>query len=389
MAAAWLVMSALLAAAPGGPRPTTTTRRTLVLGAPLVLPAALALGPRLARAAPSPAPNAAAAARALSIVVTGANSGIGFEAARQLVREGHVVRMACRSQAKADAAAARVNAEAAAAGARGRALGVECDLGSLASVRACAAALKGEALDVLVLNAAVAPSTSAPAPSRTADGFEETIGVNHLGHFLLANLLLPTLERARDAGAPAARIVVAASEVHNPAEPGGQVGSKATLGSLAGLRAAAGGDARWAMADGGAWDGDKAYKDSKLCNMCFMLELDRRLAAARSPVKVNAFSPGLITRTGLFRSQQPLFVFVFDFIANNIARFAETPEYGGGVIDFMATSATLEGQGGLFYSDYPPGKHTLVVREPSAEARDAAEAAELWALSAELVGLAK
>jgi protochlorophyllide reductase len=387
--AAWLVVSALLAGAPAGPRPTT--RRTVVLGAPLALPAVFAMRPRLARAQP---PLSLPPGGPLSILVTGANSGIGFEAARQLVREGHVVRMACRSQAKADDAAARVNAEAAASGARGRALGVECDLASLASVRACAAALKAEALDVLVLNAAVAPSTSEREPRRTADGFEETIGVNHLGHFLLANLLLPSLEATgaaagRPAGAPAPRIVVAASEVHNPAEPGGQVGSKATLGSLAGLRAAAGGDARWAMADGGAWDGDKAYKDSKLCNMCFMLELDRRLAAARSPVKVNAFSPGLITRTGLFRSQQPLFVFVFDFIANNIARFAETPEYGGGVIDFMATSATLEGQGGLFYSDYPPGKHTLVVREPSAEARDAAEAAELWALSAELVGLAK
>lgn len=132
----------------------------------------------------------------------------------------------------------------------------------------------------------------------------------------------------------------------------------------------------------------QAYKDSKLCNMLYMAELDRRLTRDKSGVSVNAFSPGLITRSGLFRSQNPLFVGAFDFIANNVAKVGETPEYGGGCIEFMATSPELGSQHGVFYSDYPPGKHTLVQRVPSAEARDERKAAELWALSEKLVGLA-
>ena len=95
-----------------------------------------------------------------------------------------------------------------------------------------------------------------------------------------------------------------------------------------------------------------------------------------------------IAASGL-RGSGDLFVAAFDFVAHNIARFAETPEYGGGCIQFMATSPELEGKHGLFYSDYPPGKHTLVLREPSEEARDAREAAELWRLSEQLVGLSR
>lgn len=362
---------------------TSPTRRTVILGAPFA-PAILSARPRAAWAVD--APPSAVAPR--SILITGGNSGIGYEAARKLVAEGHSVTLACRTQARADAAASAVNSEAAASGraSAGSARGIECDLASLASVRQCAAAflaLKAAPIDVLVLNAAVAPGTQQTSPKRTSDGFEETIGVNHLGHFLLTALLSPAL-------APrGGRVVVTASEVHNPEEPGGQVGSKASLGELGGLRAALrAGDGRFEMADGGAYDPDKAYKDSKLCNMLFMAELDRRLQAEGRGVCANAFSPGLITKTGLFRNQRPLFVAAFDFVANNVARFGETPEYGGGCIDFMATAAELEGQHGLFYSDYPPGKHTLVRRVPSAEARDERKAAELWALSEKLVGLA-
>ncbi|KAJ1638935.1 hypothetical protein T492DRAFT_940258 [Pavlovales sp. CCMP2436] len=376
-----LALAVLLAAAAHeacgvSPGPRAATRRSVLATLPFV-PAALAAQPRVSRATER-------TGLALNVLITGANSGIGFAAASKLVGEGHSVTLACRTQARADAAAAAINAEAGAE--RGVARGVECDLASLASVRRCAAELlkSGVLLDVLCLNAAVAPGTQETAPKRTVEQFEETIGVNHLGHFLLANSLLPVLKA--QPGRPAPRIVVTASEVHNPEEPGGQVGSKASLGDLSGLRTALSGG-EWSMVDGGVFDPDKAYKDSKLCNMLFLSELERRLEASGSKVRVNAFSPGLITRTGLFRSQRPLFTAAFDFLANNVAKFAETVEYGGGCIDFMAMSPELEGQGGLFYSDYPPGKHTLVLRTPSAEARDACKAAELWALSEKLVGL--
>lgn len=236
-------------------RSSPPTRRTVILGAPFApfAPALLSARPRAAWAADTPV-------EPLSVFITGANSGIGYQAARKLVAKGHSVTLACRTQARADAAAAAINAEAAAIGSAsiGIARGVECDLASLASVRLCAAAvLESKApIDVLVLNAAVAPGTQAKSPKRTAEGFEETIGVNHLGHFLLSSLLLPAVTPR--AGRPPPRIVVTASEVHNPEEPGGQVGSKASLGDFAGLRAAlSSGTGRFDMVDGGQYDPDK------------------------------------------------------------------------------------------------------------------------------------
>ena len=82
---------------------------------------------------------------------------------------------------------------------------------------------------------------------------------------------------------------------------------------------------------------DRAYKDSKLCNVLFTRELARRLKAKDSKVSVNCFSPGLITRTGLFRNQNSVFVKVFDFIVYNVARVAETVSFGGDTLVTMAT----------------------------------------------------
>ena len=143
-----------------------------------------------------------------------------------------------------------------------------CDLANLATVRAVADRLRKAdiPLDVLCLNAGVSPSRSAAEPQLTVDGFEATMGINHLGHFCLASLVQPLLSRSRG------RIVVTASGVHDPASPGGTVQGDpttgATLGTLSGLRA----NSRQ-MADGAAqFNGAKAYHDSKLANVLFMRE---------------------------------------------------------------------------------------------------------------------
>ena len=109
--------------------------------------------------------------------------------------------------------------------------------------------MQGTRLDSLVLNAGVARGASETEPKFTSDGFEETIGVNHLGHFLLASLLTPTL-----AAASHPRLVVTASPVHDPLSGGGNVGAKATLGDMAGLAKGVG----FSMVDGGAYDPDKS-----------------------------------------------------------------------------------------------------------------------------------
>ena len=123
------------------------------------------------------------------------------------------------------------------AAARAGARACACDLADLGSVRAFAGALAREApaLDVLCLNAGVSPSRKAEVPARTKDGFEATIGVNHLGHFCLAALLRPTL------AANAGRLVVTASGVHDPASPGGLVQGDAVRAATLARRGRVGG----------------------------------------------------------------------------------------------------------------------------------------------------
>ena len=158
------------------------------------------------------------------MLVTGPNSGIGFDGACKLAALGYDVVLACRTLAKAEDAAARIRARALETGAplSGDLIPAECDLGDLGSVRRFAESAAGAApLDALVLNAGVQYSGDNDV-RRTADGFEITVGTNHLGHFLLTELMLPRLEQAAgtspDGTAP--RVVVTASEVHDPASPG-------------------------------------------------------------------------------------------------------------------------------------------------------------------------
>ena len=318
-----------------------------------------------------------------TVVLTGCNTGIGYDAAGKLAARGFNVVMACRTAAKAEGAASSLRAAAAAAGTplAGVLEPAECDLASLASVRAFAAsfAASGRPLHLLCLNAGLQFSGD-DTVRRTADGFEITVGTNHLGHFLLANLLLPSLEKA----GKGARVVVTASEVHDPASPGGAVGPGATLGDLSGLAQKG---AAFEMIDGSPYNADKAYKDSKLCNLLFTRELARRLKAAGSPVEVVAFGPGLITRTGFFRNQNKVFTALFDFATNDIFHVAESVSGGG---DCLVASATRQGlESGTYLNNDLDGRggHRFEAQAPSKEAQNDEEAARLWALSAQLVGL--
>ena len=141
------------------------------------------------------------------VLVTGGNSGIGFECARELARRGSRVLIASRNQAASEEAVRRIARESG----EGRASALPLDLGSLASVRAFAKEIEARDLPLraLVCNAGLQMNHG---PKLTPDGFESTFAVNHLGHFLLVHLLLARLL----ANAPA-RIVVVASGVHDPA----------------------------------------------------------------------------------------------------------------------------------------------------------------------------
>jgi NAD(P)-dependent dehydrogenase (short-subunit alcohol dehydrogenase family) len=196
----------------------------------------------------------------LTAVVTGANSGLGQETARELARKGATVVMAARNQQTAASAKASIEADVPDAVLEVR----ELDLGSLSSVRACGDAI-AEAhprVDVLVNNAGLMG-----IPERaTDDGFEMQLGVNHLGHFVLTRRLLPSLLRA----------------------PEGRVVSVTSYGRMIGGSVDPSNPHMH-----GRYDPWRAYGRSKLANVHFAVELNRRLEAAGASVKSLVAHPGL------------------------------------------------------------------------------------------------
>lgn len=321
-----------------------------------------------------------------NILITGSNSGIGYQAAVRLAGQGHNLILACRTMDKSADAIQRINnqLQTTTTTTPGKLVAAECDLASLESIKSFAKTLEGqEKLDVVCLNAGLARNTAAKDVLRTKEGFELTVGTNHFGHFYLNHLLLPRIEPS------GGKIVVTASTVHNPESPGGSQGVPATLGDLKGLEQGPYFD----MVDGGEFNADKAYKDSKLCNVLFTRELQRRLASssATSAITANCFNPGLIITSGFFRDQSPLFTKVFDSIATNIAHVTETPEWGGGALAYM-TTVDSKGKfweapsGSSKYGDAAFGKQ-FTESVISKEAQDDAKATKLWELSEKLVGI--
>ena len=271
-------------------------------------------------------------------VVTGANSGIGRSAAQALARAGAHVVLAVRDTARG---------EAAAAGMPGAVETRALDLADLASVRAFAGDWDGE-LDLLVNNAGI----MAVPEGRTKDGFELQFGTNHLGHFALTNLLLPHVT---------GRVVTVASSAHR-------------MGSIA-LD-----DLNWERRPYNAW---RAYGQSKLSNLLFTLELERRLIAAGSPVRALAAHPGYAA-TNLQGHTGNRLHRLGMAIGNRI--IAQDDEHGAWPTLYAATQ-DLPGGSYVGPDGFQEGRGhpTLVGR--SAAASDAETARALWDASEQLTGV--
>ncbi|MFD4295151.1 oxidoreductase [Rhodococcus sp. NPDC058532] len=271
-----------------------------------------------------------------TVVVTGANSGIGAEAAKALGAAGATVILACRNVAKAAPVAAAIGANA-----QVRPL----DLADLASVRKFADGI--EAVDVLINNAGV----MAVPKSSTVDGFETQFGTNHLGHFALTGLLL---DRITD------RVVTMSSLMHR-------------IGAIA-LD-----DPNWQRRRYGRWF---AYGQSKLANLMFAYELDRRLTAAGSTVKSLAAHPGYAS-TGLQgHTGSP-----WDRVMGIGNLFAQSAAMGALPALYAATSDSVSS--GTFVGPDGPFEqrgHPRVVGS-SARSHDRAVAASLWDESERLTGV--
>ena len=301
------------------------------------------------------------------VLITGASSGIGLEAAKILLARGDALTVLCRNAERADTTRAALSDS------------VQTCIADLADLKSVAQAI--EALlqnqmpfDALVLNAGLQYAGHG-SPRWSAQGVELTFAVNHLAHQLLVEGLK---EHTR-------AIVITASEVHNPSTGGGRVGLPAGLGAMEGLHQGPGAQ----MVDAESrFNADKAYKDSKLCNLLMAQEIHRQ----RPGMPVVAWSPGLViprTSGGFFRNSRqanPLGQALFGFVARDVLRLTESVERAGELL-VKLINEQLRQPGFSYWSNglLGPGRHQFKPTEPSEEAKDSEKATMLWTLSRELI----
>lgn len=320
-----------------------------------------------------------APAAAPTVIITGASSGVGLYGAKALAARGWFVVMACRDVAKGQRAATALGMAP-----DGYAV-MPIDLGVQASVRAFVDAFTatGRSLDALVCNAAVyLPRLE--QPMRSPEGFEISVATNHFGHFLLANLLLPSLERSAH---PSRRLIILGTVTANAAEFGGRIPipAPANLGELAGLEA--GFREPVTMIDGGAFKAGKAYKDSKLCNMITSRELHRR-HHARTGIVFNTLYPGCVADTPLFRHTPRAFQVIFPWFQKHITKGYVTQELAGDRLAQVVADPEFT-QSGVHWSwgNRQRAGRAAFAQPLTARASDEALGRRLWDLSAQCTGL--
>ena len=285
-------------------------------------------------------------------IVTGANSGIGYQAALELARAGATVILACRNEQKAAQAKAKIIA----AVPQAQVEVAKVDMADLESIKTFAEAFvaRDRKLDILINNAGV---MSFPTRQATKQGFEAQFGTNHLGHFALTGELMPALLKT-----PGSRVVTVASIAHK----GGRMRYE---------------DPNWER----AYDPRKSYSQSKLANLLFGLELDRRLKRAGKDVSSIIAHPGVastnIVANGMGTDLKAKIAGVV------ISLFAQSEARGALPLLYAATSP--DAKAGHYYG--PDGiaeiKGNPVEVKPKPQALDAVSAARLWHISEQMTGV--
>jgi NAD(P)-dependent dehydrogenase (short-subunit alcohol dehydrogenase family) len=296
--------------------------------------------------------------RGRRVLITGANSGIGYEAALELARKGAEIILPARSLDKANDAIARIRREVPSASLVAGVL----DLASMASVRAFAASMEqkfpGQSLDLLINNAGV---MAVPTRELTVDGYERQFATNYLGPFLLTALLYPRLKPQ-----PGTRIVTVSSGIANQAKiEFDNLQSERVYKPLFG-----------------------AYSQSKLADLIFQLELQRRLTASGSPILSTGAHPGYAITN--LQSSGPAGVVPLSFrlVTMILKPLASQDAAQGTLPTLFAATSPKAGPGGYYGPDgFQELKGYPVPAKIAPLAKDLALAKRLWTETERLVGV--
>ena len=288
-----------------------------------------------------------------TILVTGANSGIGYRAALEFARHGAHVLFACRDPQKGRQALEELGSQAPGSSAEL----VVLDVASLASIRAFATSFtaRNNALDVLVNNAGV---MAIPERTLTVDGFERQFGTNHLGHFALTGLLLPSLQQA---GSP--RVITVASLAHR--------NGKMVWDNLQGERSYV------------PWE---AYGHTKLANILFAKELDRRARRASLNLLSVAVHPG-VSRTNIFENGPGTGDLKAKVVKLLGPILTQDDAMGALPTEYAATAPDVAGGSYIGPDGFGELKGYPKVVQPRPQALDEAAAEKLWQVSEQLTGV--
>ncbi|KAH3855034.1 retinol dehydrogenase 12-like [Dreissena polymorpha] len=285
-----------------------------------------------------------------TVLITGANTGIGKETARDLAGRGARVILACRDMNRAQEAADDIKRSTG----NSNVIVYKLDLASLESVRDCATELleKEDRLDILINNAGIMMTPY----WKTKDGFEMQLGTNHLGHFLFTNLLLDLVKKS----APS-RIINVSSRAH-----------------MRGLRRINFDD----LNSEKLYSPMNAYAQSKLANILFTRELDRRLKG--TSVTAVSLHPGVVATELTRYIEIPIYFRLPAYVLYNglIQHLMKTPTAGAQTTLHCALEPEVEQQSGKYFSD-------CAVLEPTTFAQDDEMASKLWSVSEKMVGLTK
>jgi len=311
-------------------------------------------------------------------IITGTSSGVGLYGAKALVKRGWHVIMACRDLEKSEKAAESLAIP------KDSYTIMELDLASLGSVRRFVNNFRatGRSLEALVCNAAIYMPLI-KEPLRSPEGFELTMATNHLGHFLLCNLMLKDLQKT---SLKEPRLVILGTVTHNPDELGGKIPPRPDLGELQGF--AAGFREPITMVDGKAFEPVKAYKDSKVCNVLTMRELHKRYHQS-SGIVFSSLYPGCVATTALFRNHYPLFQKIFPLFQKYITGGFVSEELAGERVAAVVADPEYN-QSGAYWSwgNRQKKNGKSFVQKVSPQARDEEKGELMWDLSTKLVGIA-